>query len=96
MMDRRASALITHDSFASANKFNMRNTSVNKWSSMAGSFQTSCKAEGKIKLDKLFVTAHIFAPFLVTSQKSNYNVIFGRVLLQRLRINLDFQHNFVG
>ena len=42
---------------------------------MVGSFSTSCKAEVKLKLPELNVTAHIFAPFQVTSQKSNYDVI---------------------
>ena len=40
--------------------------------------------------------AHIFVPFYATSQKSNYDVIFGRYLLQELGINLDFQNNFIG
>ena len=41
-------------------------------------------------------TAYIFAPFHVTNQKNNYNVIFGRDLLQELGINLNFQNNFIG
>ena len=40
--------------------------------------------------------AHIFAPFHVTSQKSYYNIIFGRDLLQELGIVLDLQTNFVS
>ena len=63
---------------------------------MAGSFSTLCKAEVKIKLPKLNFTAHIFAPFHITSQKSNYDVIFGQDLLCELGMNLDFQNNFVG
>ena len=63
---------------------------------MAGSFLTSWEAEVKIKLPELNFTAHIFAPFHVTSQKSNYHVIFGWDLLQELGINLDFQNKFVG
>ena len=63
---------------------------------MAGSFSTSCKAEGKIKLPEWNCTAHIFLPFHVTSQKSNYDVIFGHDLLRELGTNLDFQNNFVG
>ena len=50
----------------------------------------SCEAEEKMKLPKLNVTTHIFAPVHVTSQMSNYNVIFGQDLLQELRINLIF------
>ena len=60
---------------------------------MARSFSTSCKAEVKIELPEL---NHIFAPFHVTSQKSSYNVSFGRDLLRELGINLDFQNNVVG
>ena len=62
---------------------------------MAGSFSTSCEVEVKLKLPELNVTAHIFAPFHVTNQKSNYDVIFGQDLLQQLGINLDFQNNSV-
>ena len=57
---------------------------------MAGSFSTLCKAEVKNKLPELNFTAHVFAPFHVTSQKSNYDVIFDRDLLRELGINLDF------
>ena len=55
-----------------------------------------CKAEVKIELPELNVTAHIFASFHVTSQKSNYDAIFGQDLLWELGINLDFQNNLVG
>ena len=94
-MDSSASASIIHDSHICANKFNTRNASANKWSTMAGSLLTLCKAEVKIKLPVLNFAAHIFAPFHVTSQKSNYDVIFGRDLLWELGINLDFQNNFI-
>ena len=63
---------------------------------MAESFSTLCKAEVKIKLAKENFTANIFAPFHITSQKRNYNVIFGRDLLHELGINLDFLNNFVA
>ena len=43
---------------------------------MTGSFLMSCNAEVKIKLPELNVTALIFAPFHVTSQKNDYNIIF--------------------
>ena len=89
------SASFIHNSFLCTNKFNTRNTSANKWSTMAWSFLTSCEAEIKIKLPELHFTAQIFAPFHITSRKSNYNIIFGRDLLQEIGINLDFQNNFV-
>ena len=41
-------------------------------------------------------TVHIFTPFHVTSQKSNYNVIFGQDFPWEVGINLDFQNNFDG
>ena len=63
---------------------------------MAGSFSTSREADITLKMPELNVTAHISAPFHVTSKKSNYNVIFGRDLLRELRIQLDFQNNFTG
>ena len=96
LMDSGASALIIHNSFVRTNKYNTKITSENKRSTMAGSFSTSCKAEVKIKLPELNFTAYIFAPFHVTSQKSNYDVIFGRDLQQKLGMNLDFHNNFVG
>ena len=95
-MDSSASTLIIHDSFVHTNNFNTKKTSTNKWSAMAGSFLTSCKAEIKFKLPEFNFTAHIFATFHVTSQKSNYNVIYGQDLLWELGINFDFQNNFVG
>ena len=84
LMDSGASASIIHNSFVRVNEFNTRKKSKNKWSTMAGYFSTSYKAEVKIKLPELNVTAHIFAPVQVSSQKSNYNVIFRRDLLQEL------------
>ena len=42
------------------------------------------------------VTAHISAPFHVTTKKSNYNVIFGRDLLWELGIQLGIHNNFIG
>ena len=95
-MDSGASASIIHYSFVCRNKFNTRKISANKWSTMVGSYLTSCKAEVKLKLPELNSTAHIFAPFHVTSQNSNYNVIFGQNLLWEHRIILDFQNTFVG
>ena len=47
-------------------------------------------------MPELNVTAHISAPFHVTTKKSNYNEIFYRNLLRELGIQLDFQNNFIG
>ena len=95
-MDSGTSASIIHELFVRTNKFNTRKSSVNTWSTMAGSFSTSCKAEVKIKLPELKFMAHIFAPFHVSSQKNNYNVTFGRDLPRELGINLNFKNNFWG
>ena len=70
--------------------------SANNWSTITGSFSKLCKAEVKIKLPESNLMAHIFAQIHITSQKSNYDVIFGQDLLQELGINLGFQNNFVG
>ena len=59
---------------------------------MAGSFSTSYEAEVKIKLPELNLTHHIFAPFHIIIQKSNYDVIFDQDLPRELGINLDFQN----
>ena len=37
-----------------------------------------------------------FCAISCDSQKSNYDVIFGRDLLRKLEIQLDFQNNFIG
>ena len=63
LMDSGASVSIIHDSFVCTNKFNIRKTSANKWSTMAGSFSTPCKVEVQIKLPQLNFTAHFFASF---------------------------------
>ena len=78
LIDSGASASIVHNPFVHTNKFNTRKTSADKWSTMAELFLTSCETELKIKLTELNFTAHIFAPFHITNQKSNYNVIFGK------------------
>ena len=80
LMDSGASASIIHDLFVCTNKFNTGTTSANKWSTMAGSFLTCYEAEVKLKLPELNFTTHIFAPFHVTSQKSNYDVVYGQDL----------------
>ena len=79
-MDSGGSALIIHDSYVHMNNFNTRKSSVDKWSTMAGSFLMLTDAKVKIKLTKLNVMAHIFALLHITSQKINYNVIFGQEL----------------
>ena len=63
---------------------------------MAGSFSTSQEVEITLKMPEINVTAHISAPFHVTTKKTYYDVIFGRDLLRELGIQLDFQINFIG
>ena len=72
-------ASIIHYLFERAYKFNTRKTLANKWSMMAGSFLTACKAKLKSNL---------------IIQNSNYNIIFGHDSLWELGIHLDFQNNF--
>ena len=74
----------------------MMKTSAIKWSTMAGSFCTSCEVEIISKTAEFNVTTQISAPFHVTTKKSNYNVIFGTDLLWELGIQLDFQNSFIG
>ena len=95
-MDRGTRALIIHKSYVSENSFILRKMSVNQWSKLAGSFSTSREAEITLKMPELNVTAHISAPFHVTTKKSNCDVIFGRDLRRELGILLDFQNNFIG
>ena len=95
-MDSGASASIIHDSFVHMNTLKTRNTSANKWFTMAGSFSTSSEAEVEIKLPESYFMPHIFTPFHISSQKSDSDVIFGQDLLWELGINLEFQDIFVG
>ena len=81
LIDIGASPSIIH-------KFKTKKTSAHTWSTMSGSFLTSCEAEIKIKLPELNFSAEIFVPFHISSQKSNYNVIIVRDLLR--------VHNYVG
>ena len=48
-----------------------------------------------LKTPELNVTAHISAPFHVTTKKSNCDTIIGRELLRDLGIQLDFQNNII-
>ena len=54
------------------------------------------EAEITLKMLELNVTGHIFAPFHMATKISNYDVIFGRDLLQELGTQLDFQNKFIG
>ena len=86
-MDSGFSTSIMHKSNVSKKNWYKR-TSANQWSAKVGSFSTSREADIKFKLPELIVTAHISAPFHVTTKKNNYDVIFGRDLLRELGIEL--------
>ena len=58
LMDSGASALIIHDSYVSKNYFITRQTSANKWFTMAGSFSTSCEAKIALKMPCLIFLRH--------------------------------------
>ena len=45
LMDSNTSASIIHEDLAHINKFNTRETSTNKWSTMYESFSTLCEAK---------------------------------------------------
>ena len=53
------------------------------------------RARSYVQISELNVTAHISAPFHVTTKISNYNVIVGQNLLWELGIQLDFQNNAI-
>ena len=63
---------------------------------MAGSTSTLCHAKIKLKLPELYVMTHISGPFHITAKKCNFDKIFGRNLLQKSGIQLDFQNNFIS
>ena len=71
LMDSGASASIIHESCVSKNNLITRKTSMNQWSTMAGSFSCSTSREAKItfKLSEFNVTAHSSTPFHVTTKK---------------------------
>ena len=60
---------------------------------MTESFSTPRETETKLKLPEFNVTAHISAPYRVTTKKCNDDVIFCRDLLRKLGIQLDFKNN---
>ena len=62
---------------------------------MARSSSTSRRAEITIKISELNVTAHISAPFHVTTKTRNYNIIISRGILRKLEMQLGFQNNFI-
>ena len=96
LIDSDASASRIHESNVNKNNFSTKEASENQWSIMVGSFFMSHVDEIKLNLLELIVTAHLPAPFCIVTKKYNYNVIFGRDLLQELGIQLDFQNNFIG
>ena len=77
-MDSGASTFIIHYSFYVQINVIREKLPQNKWSAMAGSISKSWKGEVKIKPSVFNITAHIFALFNTTSQKSSYNAIFGQ------------------
>ena len=62
---------------------------------MAATIYSSREAESKLNISELNVTAHIFAPFHVTTKNRFYHLIFGIDLLEELGIQLDFQNNII-
>ena len=94
-MDSGASTSIIHKSYVNKNNFITRRISANKLFTLAGSFSTSHEAEITLKIPELNVTAHISESLQVTTEKSNYDVFFGRDLLRELGIPLDFQNDFI-
>ena len=91
-----ASALIIHESYVNRKNFITRKNSTDKWSTLAGSFSTLCKAEITLKMAKLNVTAHISASFHVITKKVKKKIVIVRDLLWELGFQLDFQNNFIG
>ena len=96
LMNSGARALIIHKSYVNENNFITRKISANKWSTVAGSFATSREAKIKFKMSELNVTAHISAPFHMTTKKSKYKAIFCRDFLWEVEIQQDFQNNIIG
>ena len=95
-MDTSATALIIKDMYIVTSNFNNREnleTSGPRW---LDHFRRRTKPELKLNFQNLMLMAHVFAPFHMISQKSNYDVTFDQDLQRKLEINLDFQNNFVG
>ena len=69
LMDSGNRALIIHGTYLNKNKFMTTKIPTNQWSTMARSFSMSCEAEMKWKAPDFNVTAHVSAPFHVTTKK---------------------------
>ena len=67
-MDSGANALIIHKSYVSKNNFFIWKNYAKEWFTMAVSFSTSREAKITFKTPELNVTAHVSAPFHVTSK----------------------------
>ena len=61
---------------------------------MAGTFSTSRVANLVLKLPELNSSAEITDGCHVTKQESNYDLILGRNILQKLGITLDFSNKY--
>ena len=65
----------------------------NKWSTMAGTFNTIFVTEIILKLPELNPTAEIYAKCHLTDKLLNYNLILGRNIKHKLEIIFNFKTN---
>ena len=86
LLDSGASASITHSSYLFRNELG-KNDVTREWSTMAGTFKTTCLAEIKLKLPELSDSAEINVNCHVTKQKSNYDLILWHEILCELTSN---------
>ena len=68
----------------------------NKWSTMAGTFNTTFIIELKLKLPYLNDFADIYAKFHLVNKLVNYNLILGRDILHELGIIFNFKSKIVN
>ena len=67
----------------------------NKWSTMAGTFNTSFVTEMILKLPELNHSAEIYAKCHLTDKLLNYDLILGRDILHELGIIFNFENKTI-
>ena len=67
----------------------------NKWSTMAGTFNTTLVMELKLKLAEFNHSLEIYTKYHLTNKISNYNLILGRDILHELGIMFNFENKTI-
>ena len=89
LIDSGTSALIIHKDVL-YERHKILKDKKNKWSTMAGTFNTTFVTKIILKLPELNHSAKIYAKYHLTDKLLNNDLILGRVILHELGIILNF------